>query len=179
MADLRFNALDIKTFIPLYMKYLLDPEYPNTFSYQYIQARKNGDPHWDWLDGQNRKLVNCYLENVRKMERISKLDDDIETSLRHRKINADSGESVIHGELTGIRVGKLAILGMPVEPMVETGLELKCTSGFADTMIAGFSNGYMHYGTTPEYYALHGYDATERFLAPEWIDVCMKNRRKS
>lgn len=50
MADLRFNALDIKTFIPLYMKYLLDPEYPNTFSYQYIQARKNGDPHWDWLE---------------------------------------------------------------------------------------------------------------------------------
>ena len=176
--DLRFNALDIKSFLPLYMKYLMDPKYPNAFSYQYIQAEKNGDTHWKMLDEQNRNLVNCYLENVRKMERISKLDDDIGTSRRHQKINEDSGESTIHGEVTGIRIGELAILGMPVEPMVEIGLKLKRESGFRDTMIAGFSNGYMHYGPTREYYALHSYDATECFLAPEWLDVCMGNMGK-
>ena len=175
VKDFRFNSLDIKTFIPLYMKYLMDPKYPNAFSYQYIQAEKNGDPFWDKLDKRNQLVLDIYMKNIRNMERISKLDDDIETSRRHQKINADSGETDIHGELVGIRVGDLAILSMPVEPMVEIGLEFKQSSGFRDTMIAGYSNGYMHYGATPEYYDMESYDTTECFLAPGWLDVCREN----
>ncbi len=172
LDEFRYNALDFKTFLPLLCQYLIDPEHPDDPSYRYLDAERRGDTRYRDLDARNRQLLATYQENLARMEKLSKLADDIATSRRHLKINEDSGEITIDGEVSGLVIGDNIILGMPVEPLVEVGLELKEKSPFRHTLIAGFSDGYMHYGPVPLYYSMGSYDTTECFLAPEWLDVC-------
>lgn len=41
VEDFRYNSLNLKTFLPLYMKHLISPEYPSDYSYRYLQAKNN------------------------------------------------------------------------------------------------------------------------------------------
>ena len=175
VEDFRYNSLNLKTFLPLYMKHLISPEYPNDYSYRYLQAAADGDEHYKELDAMNKDSLNTYLKNIRNMEKISKLDDDIQTLLRHKKINDDSCSDHIEGEAVILQIGDAAIISAPLELIAEIGLKLKKESPFSQTLIAAYSNGYMHYGNTPEHYASGAYEARECFLAPEWLDIYLGN----
>lgn len=57
-----------------------------------------------------------------------------------------------------IRIGDLAVCGIPFEAFVETGLDLKKRSPFPQTMVVGLANGRHGYLPTPEQHALGGYE---------------------
>ena len=42
LESLRFTSLNFKTFLPLYIKYALNPKYPADYSYRYLQDEKIG-----------------------------------------------------------------------------------------------------------------------------------------
>ena len=48
--------------------------------------------------------------------------------------------------------------GIPFETFVETGLDLKKRSPFAQTMVIGLANGRYGYLPTPEQHRLGGYE---------------------
>jgi neutral ceramidase len=63
-----------------------------------------------------------------------------------------------------LRVGPLYLLGIPGEVTITAGLRLRRTvagivgAEIADVLVAGYSNGYIHYVTTPEEYDAQQYE---------------------
>ena len=67
-------------------------------------------------------------------------------------------EETITVIIQAIRIGDLAVCGIPFETFVETGLYLKKRSPFPKTMVIGLANGRHGYLPTPEQHALGGYE---------------------
>lgn len=61
-------------------------------------------------------------------------------------------------EIQGVSLGDLCLLGIPGEPFVEIGLEIKQKSPFQYTGIVSLSNGYSGYIPTEKAFAEGGYE---------------------
>jgi hypothetical protein len=168
LASLRGMSLNFKTFVPLYMKHLMDPEHPLDYSYRYLQSASIGENEFGMIDQQNRDYLAKYMKNIRTMEELTRIQDDIATLRRHQKINADSGETTVATEVMGLRIGDFVLVSSPTEMLTTVGLNVKGASPFEHTFISAYSNGYIHYGPPASEYAMGGYEAVECLLAPEW-----------
>ena len=74
-------------------------------------------------------------------------------------IGADGREEqTLTVKLQAIRIGDLAVCGIPFETLVEIGLDLKKRSPFPQTMVVGLANGRHGYLPTPEQHELGGYE---------------------
>lgn len=71
---------------------------------------------------------------------------------------AERAEETITVKIQAIRIGDLAVCGIPFETFVETGLDLKKQSPFPQTMVIGLANGRHGYLPTPEQHELGGYE---------------------
>ncbi len=71
---------------------------------------------------------------------------------------AERAKETITVKIQAIRIGDLAVCGIPFETFVETGLDLKKRSPFPQTMVIGLANGRHGYLPTPEQHALGGYE---------------------
>ncbi|QDT14887.1 hypothetical protein [Alienimonas californiensis] len=60
--------------------------------------------------------------------------------------------------IQAVRIGDQAIVALPFETFVETGLELKEKSPFPRTLVIGLANGSEGYLPTPEQHKLGGYE---------------------
>src|SRR5690606_36795609 len=67
-------------------------------------------------------------------------------------------EDTLTVKLQALRVGDLAICGIPFETFCEIGLDLKSRSPFPITMVIGLANGRYGYLPTPEQHRLGGYE---------------------
>ncbi len=168
LRSLRGTSLNIKTFVPLYLKYALSPDFPSYYSYRYLQAEQTGSDELSAIDTQNRGHIAKYLRNVHAMEKLARIEDKIATLERHQAINDAAGEPTVATEVQGIRVGQFVLVTSPAEVLVEVGLNVKKASPHEHTFMAAYSNGYIHYGPPAADYDKGGYEVTECFLAPEW-----------
>ena len=168
LRSLRGTSLNIKTFLPLYIKQALDPDCPSYYSYRYLQAEKMETHELAAIDSQNRGNVAKYLRNIHAMEKLARIQDKVATFQRHQAINQESGQATVSTEVQGIRIGDCALITSPAEVLVEVGLNVKNASPFEHTFMAAFSNGYIHYGPPAADYDAGGYEVTECLLAPEW-----------
>ena len=57
LKSLRGTSLNIKTFLPLYIKQALDPDHPSYYKYRYLQAELTGSDELSGLDAWNRGHV--------------------------------------------------------------------------------------------------------------------------
>ncbi|GAA3399646.1 hypothetical protein ACFFNY_18275 [Paenibacillus hodogayensis] len=168
LASMRSTCLNFKSFLPLYLKYALNPEHPADYSYRYMQEAAIGANELTTMDAHNRSNLDAYVRNIHTMERLIRIQEDIATLQVHLQLNREAGEPFIPAEVQAIRIGDCALLTAPAELLVEVGLKLKQASPFEHTLIAAFSNGYMHYAPPAEHYDKGGYEVTECLLAPEW-----------
>jgi len=168
LATLAGTSLNFKSFLPLYLKYALNPDYPLDYSFRYLQAEKVGTDAFSAMDPFNRAKIEKYLANIRAMERLARIQDKIATLENHQAINEESGEATIRAEVQGIKIGDCALISCPAEVLVEVGLRIKEASPHRHTFIAAFSNGYLHYGPPAGHYDRGGYEVTECLLAPDW-----------
>ena len=81
---------------------------------------------------------------------------------------AERAEETITVPVQAIRVGDLAICGLPFEVLVEIGLELREKSPFGETMVIGLANGRHGYLPNPKQHALGGY---ETWLGTNTVEV--------
>jgi hypothetical protein len=67
-------------------------------------------------------------------------------------------------QLQALRIGDLAVCGIPFETFVEIGLDLKQRSPFPSTMVISLANARHGYLPTPEQHKLGGYET--------WLGTC-------
>ncbi len=168
LESLRTTSLNFKVFLPMYIKYALNPEYPADYSYRYLQEAQIGSDDLVAMDVHNRRCIEKYLRNIHAMEKLVRIQDKIETLKFHKALNDDAGERTIRAEVQGIRIGECVLITSPAEVLVQVGLNVKRASPYKCTFMAAFSNGYMHYGAPAADYSGGGYEVTECLLAPEW-----------
>jgi hypothetical protein len=174
LESLRGTSLNFKSFLPLYIKYALSPDYPLNYSYRYLQDEKIGNTDFSSMDSFNRGNIEKYLKNIYAMEKLARIRDNINTFKKHQAINLESDKSTIPAEVQGIKIGDCVIITSPAELLVEVGLNIKKASPYKNTFVAAFSNGYMHYGPPEEAYCKGGYEVTECLLASQWQQIYEK-----
>lgn len=168
LTSLRFNSLNFKSFLPLYLQHTLNPKYPNNNAYAYLQDEKLGFIERAATDEITAAKVEEYLLALKKMETLIRIEDDIATLERHQGIIDDFGKQTISTEIMGFKVGDCVFITAPIEILTEVSLNVKSASPYQNTFMAAFTNGYMHYGPPAWHYELGGYEVTECFFAPEW-----------
>ena len=173
VKSMRYTRLSFKSFLPLYLKYYLHPDYPNHSPHRYMVADACGDESFRILDEQNRGAVQKYLESIRSMELMSVNELKIATLEKHQELITELGGVTVPAEIKGVRIGECVFIAAPMEVLAEIGFNVKKMSPFKYTYIISNSNGYLHYSPPASYYGRGGYEATECLLAPEWEKIFM------
>lgn len=177
LQSLQSTSLNFRSFLPMYLKQQLNPNFPADYPYAYLQAEKIGNDTPREMDKVTQGLTSKYLRNIRAMERLALIQDDIATLQKHKSINDDSGEETIAAEIMGIKIGDCVLITAPIEILTEVSLNIKSSSPYKSTFMAAFTNGYMHYGPPASYYDKGGYEVTECLLAPEWEALYTKTTK--
>jgi hypothetical protein len=81
---------------------------------------------------------------------------------------ASNEELTLVAQLQAIRIGDLAVCGIPFETFCEIGLELKDRSPFPQTMVIGLANSKHGYLPTPAQHRLGGY---ETWLGTNYVQL--------
>lgn len=95
---------------------------------------------------------------VKDPDEIAKLPRLAQHYARNVVTAAERSEETLPAKLQAIRIGDLAVVGIPFETFVEIGLEIKKRSPFPQTMVIGLANGRFGYLPTPEQHKLGGYE---------------------
>ena len=163
LSSLRFCTLNFDEFWPLYQESL--------------QAPANADPEHMAMRSFNQKNIDRYIECLRSMEQLSKIEDDMETLRKHAEISERVAGAPLAGDVMGLRIGDSLIITAPFEALAQISLDVKAWSAVPNTMMAAYSNGYMHYGAPASYYERGGYEVCECQLDAEWQQIyenCVK-----
>ena len=160
--------LNFKAFLPLYMKYLISPNYPLDYKYAYLREEEHGKTQLKNQDKINRQNLDKYLENLEKMERLSWIATTLETLEWHEKRNAGFVGGEVKSEVVGVKLGDCVLISAPVEPLSEIGRRVKTFSTAKNTFLIGYANGFLHYGAPKEAYNNGGYETIECMLSSEW-----------
>lgn len=171
LESLRGTSLNFKSFLPLYLQQQIAPDNPSDDAYRYMHDELIGSMDRVAMDEFNRNLTAKYLQNIRAMERLVVIQEDISTLIKHKAVNDASGSATISAEVQGIRIGDAAVITSPAELFAEIGISLKESSPHQTTLVAPFSNGYLHYGAPADSYDRGGYEVAECLLAPQWREV--------
>lgn len=144
------TSLNLKTFLPLFVKYKASEDFPANYPYRYLHDRKMGRKDLDILDAENRANMERYIRNIHTMEKLTRLNTNLRLLRKHHAAGVAAGKRTIDVELTGMRIGDFVMTTFPGELTVQIGLNLKKKSPHKPTFIAGYTNGYIYYAPTTE-----------------------------
>ena len=170
LRSLKGTSLNLKTFLPLSVKYHLADEFPSYYSHRYLHERKLGRDDLGSLDSENRKNMKQYVENIYTMEQLTRTQTNLDLLRKHHAENIAAGKRTIDVEVTGLRIGDLTLVTFPGELTVQIGLNIKKASNHRRTFVAGYTNGYIYYAPTSEQLLESGVaqEDCDCILAPEW-----------
>ncbi|MEX0724904.1 MAG: hypothetical protein WD065_01460 [Planctomycetaceae bacterium] len=173
VQSLRATSLNLKTFLPLVMKYRLNEEFPTYYSHSYLNEVMVGRDGLTKLDAQNRANMESYIKNIHTMEQLTITQTNLALLKKNQAKNVASGSRTIDVELVGLRVGDFVLTTFPGELTVQIGLTLKEMSPHENTFVAGYTNGYIYYCPTPEQLKNVGnaQEDSDCILAPEWYPI--------
>jgi len=183
LQSLRGTSLNIKAFIPLYIKYGLSPEYPSYYSHRYLREEETGRNDLKGLDEENKRNIDKYMMNILAMEKLARIQENI-SILKDRQAEIDAaGGRPLKAEISGIRIGEFVLVTFPGEVVVELGLNIKKMSPFEFTFVAGYTNergeedqppmeeGNIWYAPAADHFKGEAYEDTYTVLAPEWQSI--------
>ena len=170
LGALKGTSLNLKTFIPLYVKYNLSRDFPSYYSHRYLHEEMMGRDGLKKLDAENRANMDQYIENIYAMEQLTRIQINLNLLKKHQARNIEAGERTIEVEMMGLRVGDFVLITFPGELSVEIGLNIKKGSPHQFTFVAGVTNGYIYYTPTAEQLKNRGgaQEDSDCMLAPEW-----------
>jgi len=87
-----------------------------------------------------------------------------------RMCKLEHGPDTFTMELTGLKIGPVAFLGIPGEPFTEIGVRIKETEGWKQIMPVCLTNGCEGYFPSKEAYAAGGYESRSSVFAPSVSD---------
>ncbi len=95
---------------------------------------------------------------IKDKSEIEKLPRLAQNYARQTVRAAEREDDTLTVQVQAIRIGDLAVCGIPFETFVEIGLELKDRSPLPQTMVIGLANGRHGYLPTPDQHRLGGYE---------------------
>lgn len=170
LQSLRGTYLNLKSFLPLAVKYGLSEEFPSADAYRYLHEDRMGRNDLRRLDTLNRANMQQYIRNVQTMEQLTRINTNLSLLRKHQADLVDGGKRTIDVELLGLRIGDFVLTTFPGELTVRIGLNIKRASAHDLTFVAGYTNGYIYYAPTAEQLANVGgaQEDSDCILAPQW-----------
>jgi len=149
VESLKGTKLNFDTFLPLYVKYHVNGDYPSEAAGRYLQDELLKKEDWKTLDETNQAALDAYLRNIRVMEELTRKQINLALLERHQARRTEAGASVT-AEVVGLRVGEFRLVTFPAELTVEVGFGIREKSPHPLTFVSGYTNGYHYYAPTPE-----------------------------
>lgn len=170
LRSLQGTSLNLKTFLPLIVKYELDNEFPSNSSHRYLHEKNLGREEMKALDVANRRNIKAYIENIHVMEALTRNQINLALLKMHDTANLAAGRKPMDVEVVGMRIGEFVLITFPGELTVEIGLGIKKSSPHKHTFVAGYTNGYIFYSPTAKQLQNVGgaQEDSDCRLAPEW-----------
>jgi hypothetical protein len=159
------TKLNFKSFLPLYIKYMMSPQYPSDYSYRYMQEKNIGINDLLVMDADNKRDMEKYLNSIYKMEEL------IVTEANLGYLKSSNPQNPIKAEMMGLKIGDFVLITFSGEVFSKVGLNIKKVSPFEYTFVTGYTNGSVGYSPTPEAYDGDAYEASLSTLAPEWQKI--------
>lgn len=177
LGSLTGTSLNLKTFLPLVVKYNLSSEFPSYYSHRYLHESALGRDDLAHLDAENRRNIQQYIRNIHTMEELTRVQTNLALLRKHQAELIDSGKRTVDVELLAIRIGDFVLTTFPGELTVRIGLNIKRDSPHAQTFVAGYTNGYIYYAPTSEQLLNVGgaQEDSDCILAPEWQGIYEKH----
>ncbi|MCA9144452.1 MAG: hypothetical protein KDB05_16765 [Planctomycetales bacterium] len=173
LQSLRGTSLNLKTFIPLVVKYRVSAEFPSYYSHRYLHEKALGRDDYDKLDAENRANIERYIQNIHTMELLSRNQTNLALLRKHQIDNLAAEKREIDVELVGLRVGEFVMTTFPGELTVRIGLNIKKASPHEHTFVAGYTNGYIYYAPTTDQLRNVGgaQEDSDCILASGWQEI--------
>jgi len=173
LRSLRGTTLNLKSFLPLVMKYSLAEDFPSYYSHSYLNEQNLGRQNLTKLDADNRRAMEHYIQNIQTMEQLTRVQTNLKLLQMHQEHYVAAGKRTLDVELVGIRIGDFVMITFPGELTVRIGLNLKQASPHEHTFVAGYTNGYIYYAPTAEQLQNVGgaQEDSDCLLAPEWQKI--------
>jgi hypothetical protein len=171
LKTLRNTSLNVKAFIPLYIKYNLSPEYPSYYSHIYMHDEMLGKIDWKSLDDENRINLEKYLQNIYAMEKLSRIQENLNHLRRRLREREAAKEETMNIEIQGLKIGNFVLVTFPAEVSCGVGLNIKKMSPYEFTFTAGYTNGSIGYTPTTEQFKGEDYSDINCPLAAEWQKI--------
>jgi len=173
LQSLKGTSLNLKTFLPLAVKYNISEQFPSYYSHAYLHDEQLGRDDLRKHDAENRRNMKQYIENIQIMEELTRVQTNLELLRKHQRSLVASGKRVVEVEIAAVRVGEFVLATFPGELTVRIGLNLKRLSNHKPTFIAGYTNGYIYYAPTAEQLLNPGnaQEDCDCILAPEWQEI--------
>jgi hypothetical protein len=173
LQSLRGTSLNLKTFIPLLVKYRVSGEFPSYYSHRYLHDKALGRDDYDQLDAENRGNMERYIQNIYTMEQLSRNQTNLALLRKHQVDNLAAEKREIDVELVGLRISDFVLTTFPGELTVRIGLNIKKASPHEHTFVAGYTNGYIYYAPTTEQQQNVGYaqEDSDCILASGWQEL--------
>jgi hypothetical protein len=170
LQSLKGTSLNLKTFLPLVVKYNLSSEFPSYYSHRYLHDKALGRNGLDRLDAENRRNMARYIHNIHTMEQLTRIQTNLALLRKHQANNLAAEKRTIDVELLGLRIGDFVLLTFPGELSVQIGLNIKNMSPHELTFVAGYTNGYIYYSPTAKQLRNLGgaQEDSDCLLAPQW-----------
>lgn len=170
LQSLKGTSLNLKTFLPLIVKYKLDEEFPSYYSHKYLLEKQLGRSDLSKLDEENRRNIQQYIDNIHTMEQLTRTQTNLALLKMHQAQNIKAGKRTIDVEVGALRIGDFALITFPGELTVRIGLGIKQRSPHKLTFVSGYTNGYIYYSPTAEQLLNVGgaQEDSDCILAPEW-----------
>lgn len=170
LQSLRGTTLNLRSFLELVGKQGASAEFPSSYSHHYLHEKRMGREDLARLDKENRANMEAYLQNIRTMEELTRLQTNLALLRKHQEQNRLAGMRPLQVEMTGLRIGDLVLITFPGELTVEIGLNIKKSSPHRYTLVAGYTNGYIYYTPTAKQLQNVGgaQEDSDCLLAPEW-----------
>lgn len=170
LRTLKGTSLNLKTFIPLVVKYDLSSNFPSYYSHRYLHEKDRGRDDLNSLDTANRKNIRMYIENIHVMEALTRNQINLALLQKHQAANLAAGRKPLEVEVVGVRIGDFVLVTFPGELTVEIGLNIKKMSPHKHTFVAGYTNGYIYYTPTAKQLENVGgaQEDSDCRLAPAW-----------
>lgn len=173
LRSLQGTSLNLKTFIPLLVKYRLSPDYPSYASHLYLHEKQMGRNHLRQLDAENLRNMRQYIRNIYIMEELTRLQTNLRLLKKRHASRVAAGSPTIEVEVLAVRIGNFVLVTFPGELTVQIGLNIKKFSPHKPTFVAGYTNGYIYYAPTAEQLRNAGgaQEDSDCLLAPEWQQI--------
>ena len=170
LQSLRGTSINLKTFIPLVVKYSLSGEFPSYYSHRYLHEEAMGRDGLPKLDAANRRNMEQYVRNIHTMEQLTRLQTNLALLRMHQATNLAAEKKTLDVEMMGLRIGDFVLLTFPGELSVQIGLNIKNASPHELTFVAAYTNGYIYYTPTAEQLRNVGgaQEDSDCLVAPEW-----------